>query len=258
MSPEYPKSRSARQAISRWVGVLSLVLALVAFIRTCAQDSKLGYLQHRLNAVQYRPRLAAAGPFEFSRPEFMMDDFHRAGDTVLIDVSARLDGTLRVANDGNAPAVLIARMSGKGPGGSCWLRSILKRGNLQNVTEDQLMDYGRDYLAVGETLDVPVGYKLPIVTSDSEAVLHFLFLYENEMGELYDSYLWVRVRLPPAESVHVTEAMPSGVVVRYPSVRIENPTDASCLYDGSAAAAVRRSLRAAERMLPKKVKGDVH
>ena len=61
-------------------------------------------------------------------------------------MSTRLDGTLRVVNDGNAPAVLIARMAGNGPGGSYWLRSILKHGNLQNVTEDQLMDYGRDYL----------------------------------------------------------------------------------------------------------------
>jgi hypothetical protein len=115
---------------------------------------------------------------------------------------------------------------------------------LHNVVEDRLISsYGRERVGVGETLSIPVCRTFSQIDPDSGAVLHFLFLYENELGQLYDSYVWVRVRPPRTKLVKLTpgEFPFPGVVA------VEKPLDASQPYDASSARKVLKTLAAAAR-----------
>ena len=229
------------RTLVRYIGLLSFGLALLLYFRTCNHEARLDDMQRRVNSAEYRPRLAVAS-LDSDSIEYVPDSSSVEGRTLSVYVNVRLTGMLRVVNRGNSAALMLARISGDTVSGSYWLRRLLRSGILHNITEDRLLDYGRECIDVDETLSIPICHTFAQIDEDSGAVLHYLLLYENEIGRLYDSYVWIQVRTP-----HMTEA-PFGAPVMLTS-EVLRPSDASIPYHGRPERDVRRHLSLALRHL---------
>jgi hypothetical protein len=222
---------------------LPLLVSVLALVYTQVQRQEISSLTHRLQRIEYRPELRPVGSPNPKGFKFMQSGVTTVGRVNNYYISARLTDTLTLVNKGNATAIVVGRMAGDTVSSSYWLRDILQHRSIPNVTEDELLaGFGRERYRPGDTLRIPIDHTFTQISEANEAVLHYLLLYENEMGELFDSYVWVRVHVPPEQTIVPDRMIREGLVVRYPEPRIEQPYVGTVPYDEADAASIREKL----------------
>jgi hypothetical protein len=222
--------------------VLALV-ALVVSIQTCDQTSK----QHaQAMALTYRPRLTVPAGLELTQIELDDEGHSVEGDTVTTALSIRFGARARVVNQGEAIARIVAYAWSDTVDGTPVLRDHLLRGVGSIGVVEPSDFYAARGLAASDTTEVEFS-DYDMRRSDGEyCVLHLLILYENEAGQLYDTYHWARYRLREVLLRNPVPIPNATYQITFDPRLMLSPVDANAdtyLYRDEEAAKVRATLR---------------
>ena len=191
------------------VSVLALLLAAFVFIRDCSQDKKIQELNYWTSAMQFKPFLKVVGnpiitAFQFEGDsKFATRDIFNASDTTIkfIDIHCTLtiDFKLNIMNEGNTIADVYAIL---------WSDTLKGRDKMRDLLfnkDTRERELGRpiigDYLTLksvpaGDTVDYEMTHTVRFF-EENDFMMHFLFLYRNEVGTLYDTYYWACYNATP-------------------------------------------------------------
>lgn len=178
--------------------MIAVILFTVLFVRDCSNTSKLNELTYRINATQFRPNLKLIGKPAFDiyieGDKFAMKDLLVQDSAGILDVTARLrvNAHFRVANIGNSVAHVFGFLSTDTLSGGETLREQLTIDQRSGYELDTTTQYYKLLdISPNDTISVENEYKIKFL-KDHTFTLHFLLLYENETGALFDTYYWAR------------------------------------------------------------------
>lgn len=197
-------------------GLIVIIIAIFVFeplrdlfIKT---DASSDYFS---KSLQYQPRLVKIGdpyftkidtePFKLSNIEILKRFFsHTKGDTLDLGfkiIIKRIYSRLNITNTGNSLAKIIACISTSKRTYIDILRSIILGENTEYNIKDHINIFPPLFQneILSSSLDtVSVDFTHEIYSNDllkKSGILHFMILYENEMGHLYDTYFWLEISL---------------------------------------------------------------
>ncbi|MGB2698066.1 MAG: hypothetical protein WBD28_09465 [Candidatus Zixiibacteriota bacterium] len=191
------------------VSILALMLAVFVFIRDCSQDKKIEELNYWSNAMQFKPSLKVVGDpittaFQFEGDgKFATRDILNASDTTtkFIDIHCTLtiNFKLNIMNEGNTMADVYAVFWSDTSKGRDKMRELLfnKDARERELGKPIIGDYlTLKSVPPGDTVDYEMTHTVQFF-EENDFTMHFLFLYRNEIGTLYDTYYWACYNATP-------------------------------------------------------------
>jgi len=180
--------------------VVVAVLSIIAFFRTCKYDGDLRRTNYELNSIGNRPLLKLAGPPDISRIEIdtlvvkfedhpgkhsgSEDDPHKVGVRFSLDI----ESTVRITNTSQESIgkILVLLTGDYIPN----VKSLLMgeeqpfevRSSLHKWPELQNSD-----VLPGDTIEVSASTRIEHLAG-RQYRMHFVILYENEMGHLFHTH----------------------------------------------------------------------
>ena len=187
--------KSTGNAIAFWALIVSIVSLIVAY---CAGE-RTSRVEEQLRAYQYQPRLALFRPPHikavesrtvFFNPDSILRSRQGSDSTsspVLLNAKLRITSQLFLKNTGNALAKIVGYVQTDTTSYQPIIRALFRRA----------IQAGDSVEIIERLNEVPPGDST-VLTLEAEVsfislnhfTLHYLILYENEMGNLYDSYFW--------------------------------------------------------------------
>ena len=195
-------TRITHTTITIVISVLALAGSVVSLVRSCRQDAKLEELSYNMAGIENRPRIKLATPktFQFQgRLEFpaTVERFlerEKPSSAIKVAVAAKV----KAYNDSPFMARVVAQGHTDVPSGSPVIRNRLRD---ENERKEAILHLDEDYYHTEEILgyaDHEFTFSLPFELADlknKECVAHYAVLYTNEIGNLFDSYLWMKFRI---------------------------------------------------------------
>ncbi len=199
------------QKAANLIAFTALAFVIISFFRDCCQDRKIEELSYNYQAIEHRPKLIVVHEpviesFELRSGELSSSDLIADSDSIdigqgIVDIPCVLTirSKLKVTNRGNWLAKMCARFVCDTTSGSDNIREYL----LDDKTRENRFrllpteDYFKlKEIAPGDTIDLGFVDKVAFM-SDGSFTVHYLMLYENEVGALYDTYYWARYQTLP-------------------------------------------------------------
>lgn len=187
-----------------------LFISLWANIRNCSQDRKMMQMDYSVKAMGYKPFLKVVGKPVVQSFEIFSDtnslkmsiqhEKLTSTDSILdIPAFITVHFKLPITNNGNSLSKIIATCLADTLTGTDILRRWLFNGKLRKLHFDILPS--EDYftskeVAVGETVNLQLKRTVGFI-SEGQFTLHFFILYENDIGNVYDTYYWARYQITP-------------------------------------------------------------
>ncbi len=195
-----------RSTPRHWIAIAALLISVFSLYHDVDQDNKIDEVANTTQALTFRPHLTVyripdVDPHPFD-PTPIKDG---NPDTSTIAFRVRLKCVARVLNDGNCGALLQAQAWTDTVSGGPTIRSVLRDpASLETLHFQPFPDfYNLRELQPDDTLSLAFNHVVRKAT-DATFVLHLLMLYENDAGQLYDTYYWARYRLKqPVASVQL-------------------------------------------------------
>jgi hypothetical protein len=194
---------------SDWISVAALVLATFVSVRDCSQNKRIEELDYTSKAMEYRPLLEVvespqitsirvAGEKKIATHD-LLDTTQNADRFIDIPCSLTVDAKLRVVNSGNSLAEVYAYIWGDTLSGTAPIRHRLLDKKLRE--DGFVVSPTSEYFAIkdvkpGDTTYFEISHTAKFVEENS-FTMHFLLLYKNEAGVLYDTYYWARYNIAP-------------------------------------------------------------
>ena len=192
--------------ISNFIQIIAIfaasVLSIISLCMDCSQRSKIDELDYRTKALTFQPKLKVISkPFiegikvrldRTRQPEFDQN-------TVTVSFNLTIKSKLRLVNVGSALARILALVGTDTLSGSPSIRKIiLKEESRKDRVETAFWSGYFDLPEVlpEDTTELKFEHNVQFV-SDGEFTLHYLILYENQVGVYYDTYYWVRYKNDP-------------------------------------------------------------
>ncbi|MBI3363784.1 MAG: hypothetical protein HY033_02635 [Ignavibacteriae bacterium] len=190
------------------IALISLLLGIANIITTCSHQREIDFLQYQQNALQYRPRIEVKDVrfhIDLKNIKFEPQDIQKKHLTLVIPYdSVQVD--LKIKNTGSAFAKITGVVSFDSMVGVPILRMpLLFQAEPNKIRVSEWNGYFSEISLMPEhedSLTITVGMKL-IRDPGQTGTFHVLLLYENDLGTLFDTYLWVvfRVGVPSLSSV---------------------------------------------------------
>jgi len=209
--------------LSDILAAVAILISVVVLIRDCSQNAQINELTYRTNATQFRPNLKVCEKpnlidFQLRSKMAVKDFFPRVTqDTIDTPATLRVTVSLKLTNIGNAVAHISSIVWVDTVSGEDQIRRMLldKNARPDSLQAGSLNRYFTPMdLSTGDTTTIEL--KRDIEFIDRQAfTLHFLFLYENETGALFDTYYWARYQL--GEIIYQPQV---GMINGNPAVRI--------------------------------------
>jgi hypothetical protein len=194
--------------LSDWLSATAIALAIIVFVRDCSQNKKIEELGYVSNALQFRPLLQVLGTpqiysYEIQTDRVAIPNFSAAPESTdsIQDIAAslRIYARLLFVNAGNAIANVYAFIWADTSSGSATIRAILQDRKLREQSFVAFTDtdyFGIKDIRPGDTCDFRIAHDVRFVTKQ-KFTMHFLLLYRNEAGGLFDTYYWARFTTVP-------------------------------------------------------------
>lgn len=179
--------------------VAAIIISIISLSWTIYNDSKLEELSYDNRGLRHRPRIVLEKPetFNFSMSAIFpgtieaLEDPKRENPKAEITVSANIKGT----NKSEAVAKIVAEAIMDTPTGLSELREmLLDEEKRKGLNFRPTKDYYHS-IEVLPNEEHQFDFSRTIKAADlekQECVVHYMVLYENEAGNLYDSYMWMR------------------------------------------------------------------
>lgn len=186
--------------------IIAFLVLLFSVISTYVQQKEFAIqsnlvdsLNYKINSVTYQPTLVIKGKpklktFRFGLvipkklPKIKLD----AKEPPTIEVSGKyeLKAEITIVNQGQYLADIVAvGFCGKNDS-TAVIRKLLKDSlSLKNSSPHYFSVFEKSQLLRGDSITLKLDYTFDDVVND-KTILHFLILYENQAGYLYDTYYW--------------------------------------------------------------------
>jgi hypothetical protein len=189
--------------------VFSLTIAIASFLTATSQTRKSQSLQYILKASEEAPVLAPITPPRILDLGADLTFDHKEESPIV--KLRRLGTELTLINNANIPAVLELSGSIAAYTHAAIIRQRLLGEHadipLETTIEDNFHE-GNYRAAHGESLTLPFDTPLRGIKGDS-FIIHYLAIYRNPAGLIYDTYYWTQYRVDPAAcSAACSEAEP--------------------------------------------------
>ncbi len=185
------------------VSIGALIVSIVAMSLSTCWHYDQGKKLKQMQGAQNRPLLSIFNkPIIYSfkgkniEPILTQDviDAVRNNELLIIETSLTIDTKITLTNKGNSIAKLLAWMLVDRPTGDTDVRNELFNAEKRNKWK---FHGNNDYY---ETLTILPGKEhtfnfsrtIANITENREFTLHYYFLYQDELGNIYDSYYWAR------------------------------------------------------------------
>jgi hypothetical protein len=180
----------------------SLTAIIISIISLCydrSQNDKIDKQQYELSAINYRPCLVI-DTIMFDSTSFRIKTADLTGQvndsTGLITVKGEIfvKTKIRIRNTGNSNAKVILAATVDTICGLKKIRDELFSLNYNFFPDSIMMDspYYIDIMP-NKSYDYIINNKFSNF-KENKIELHFFILYENEIGQLFDSYCWVKLK----------------------------------------------------------------
>lgn len=184
------------------ISIFAIILTLFSYIylyyRHEKEDERFEVLQYETNGIRYRPKLEIVGKPIIERVILKRDSVNRSGDFINAYNKLGFTAELNFKNTGNTDAKILAVIQTDTVSGAAFIRDMLLSETMRarKLNKVYLMNEFFLFKEVSrdDTTSFKVNHELNFITN-SEAVLHFLVLYENELGNLYDTYYWAKFKI---------------------------------------------------------------
>jgi hypothetical protein len=202
------------------IGIVSSVIIPIALfvfseVRNHFKELKIGQLQYQMGSMQFRPRLTSLGdpvfqnivtePIQMKTTEYLdLKPTSPGGDTLNLGklTIKRIESQLRITNSGNALAKIVGVATTSKHTDGDLLRSIIVEAKQDEATsksisffpmmfQDEILNSPQDTIS----LDLSHEIFSRDLSKDKQGILHYLILYENEMGHFFDTYFWLEISL---------------------------------------------------------------
>jgi len=183
---------------------VAIVIAGLALLRECGQDSNSQKIRYELNALSLQPRLKIAG--ETYMPAMTADSLEvrysgqsmtSVGKTPFVDMTVQLtlEYDLGITNIGNSLAKMEAIFSVDSSSASDVIRDLLFTTRLDSMNLFAFDDYSTIELLPNASDTIHMKISRPLRDwPGQEFTVHILLLYENELHQYFDTYYWLRYR----------------------------------------------------------------
>lgn len=187
---------------TRWplITFLALMLSIAGFCYKVYRDNEADKLSFKNSGIQNRPHLEIVG-----RPSIKSIKVAPESQGKILNFNDKnlgfaptLDTEVKLINDGSSVAKLMFEVLGDVHSGEDEIRKIIldpdKRKNIKFTFIDdfyKVVEFGKDKehdLTLTRTILSP---------KDSMFTIHYLFIYSNEIGNVYDTYIWARYAQKP-------------------------------------------------------------
>lgn len=197
-----------QEKINLGLAIIAIVVALGSLLYTIYNDYKIRKLSFDNNGLQNRPLLKFDEKLNKihytvqSKNTISAEDLYK-GKMSKIAVTLTVDPELNVTNNGNSVANILCKVVTDKYSGLPEIRKILFSENGMESFSIKLTD---DYY---KTIDILPGksksVRLPYTINDvnfvlNEFTIHYLIVYANEIGNVFDSYFWVRFKMDPIQA----------------------------------------------------------
>ncbi|MBI3125597.1 MAG: hypothetical protein HYZ10_14465 [Ignavibacteriales bacterium] len=179
---------------------LSILISVIVLMKDYYQNERITQISYLSSAAQFRPNLKIAGNLKTSISALMSkgqgtDSLGAREIPAILPVSIKM----KCVNVGNSIARVITTFLTNTKTGDDKLRMLLTDSkNRQNELIPVPFNnfYKTQDLSSGDTISIETAH---MVTSfqHERITLHFLILYENEMGALFDTYFWAQFEVGP-------------------------------------------------------------
>jgi hypothetical protein len=195
------QSSGGRLGLLGWIALFGLILPALQYYSQLVQSSDQAQLEERKLSVEHRPRVKILGGPAFTGAA--LDTTGGGGartENGLPTITAQiiLGSTLKLTNVGSSAARLRSTLTADGLSGHRDLADrLLATGQLRPsdfiVSRPNPVDLPTVELAPGDTAELQFTHVLKNPGPRNELQLHYLLLYENELGTLYDTYFWTNL-----------------------------------------------------------------
>jgi len=187
-----------KEKIKVTLSIVTTILLIIAFCRDCRQDRQIESLQYTDKAMKYRPIIKIAeNPIIYDKnvslKEVIIDSVSRNTHITLILDSLKTQYGL--INTGNSIAKIIAVISTDTLSAIDRLRNDLLNKKFRDIYYNRIIIKNELLeLYPNDTTYVNINYPIKFIKKN-EFILHLLILYKNEIGNLYDTYSWTKIKI---------------------------------------------------------------
>ena len=175
---------------SNIIAFVALIISMLVFWNDCSNEKKLKDLQFGLDAVNYKPFITISN-FRLTDIEEPNMDFDKMSSNLNVNIHFDIE------NKGNNLASIIFVTCQDTISGTDIARrrfySSLKDKKIRTKKINRNNYYDRLNILPGEKRTESFNHTIHAF-KDNTFTIHVLVLYENEIGNLYDSYAWFRLR----------------------------------------------------------------
>jgi len=191
------------------LAIFAIGISIISLSLDCNQNKKISKLTDQTNAMQYRPTLKIIRGTVIDSftvlPEkevVRIDKKEKNDDTISYYFNIKVWTTLKIYNNSDFIANIKSVSILDTNSGKPIIRQFFSDNNSKE-NKIRIKPFENFYptlqIPKRDTISLNIsGYNI-VFFSKNIATLHFLILYENEIGTLYDSYYWVRLKLEPSK-----------------------------------------------------------
>ncbi|MCE5251109.1 hypothetical protein LLG96_12905 [bacterium] len=188
--------------------IIAILISIFGYYSNVKQNAKINKMNFQIRSMEYKPNLVIQKEplIEFFIPKILPEKTITT-DNHIIEFFVEIDSLrlkLEVKNEGNHSARLCAVIQTDSTAGYTMLRNILLDKKLRNRQLKSAILFPDFYqnieLKNNQTKIFDEKYPIIQFPKDSEFVLHFLYLYTNDIGILYDTYYWARYSIKEVQS----------------------------------------------------------
>lgn len=178
--------------------VVALIFSTINLFDNSKQRKDINQINYRLNSLDYQPRLKVISIPEWSNLEYSAKlDYKNVeppppGDSVatfMTTPKVTINTKLKIVNVGTAKAELLAVVHNDTTVAYDILRDKIyknikiKTSSFSEFLTDEVLPNAID------TVDIEFNHRIRFF-EDNKFVIHYLILYKNELGQVFDTYYW--------------------------------------------------------------------
>ncbi|MDO9629009.1 MAG: hypothetical protein Q7I99_03825 [Acholeplasmataceae bacterium] len=193
------KMKGSKKRNYNSLAIIAIIISIVSLVCDKCQDDKIEKQQYELSAINYRPSLVI-DTIMFDSTYFYIKSANLTGEEndsiglVTVNGEIHTKTKIRIKNTGNANAKVLLRAS---LDTICGLKKI--RDEIHSLNYNFFPDtiiYGPPYyVEILPNKYYEFEFKNSFSNFDDNLIeLHFFMLYVNEIGQLFDSYFWFKLK----------------------------------------------------------------
>jgi hypothetical protein len=198
-----------KESIKFGLPIVALLIALASLSYTIYNNSLVRRLKFENDGSKNRPLLKFEKVEKFhytleSNP-ISHDELLKqidAGKVPNINLKLTVDPEIVVTNDGSSVATVIFNAVTDKYSGLPEMRKALLSENYEEFCTVKLLDefYQTITLLPGKSIPFRYPHEIGNINFEKdEFTIHYLTIYTNEIGNVYDSYFWIRFKMRPIE-----------------------------------------------------------